>query len=176
MLSTIAEAGLIASAIVFLSFLINDVRRQAGPWLVAQRRHVVSPLRAIMRLIGRGALALVVAVQVVVVEAIWLARTVGKALGLVLACVTGVGFVALIYVGIIVTSLACVSQSTRIIVAILDDPPRQLAMALGIGAATALMYAALGGFALCAWLPYRVTRAAIKRAGRARIDVARVEW
>lgn len=172
MLSAVAGAGLVSSAVVFVCLVMNDARRRVGPWLDAQRRHVVSPLRAIMRVIARSALASVGAVQVVVVEAIWLARTVGKALGLALACVTCVGFVALIYVGIIVASLACVSQSTRIVVAILDDPPRQLAMALGIGAATALMYAALGGFALCAWLPYRVTRAAI----RAKMsDVAQVE-
>jgi hypothetical protein len=174
MLSAVAGAGLIASAVVFVCLVMNDARRRVGPWLVAQRRHLLVPLRAITWVIARSALATVVAFQAVarstvVVEAIWLTRTVGKALGLVLACVTGVGFVALIYVGIIVAGLACVSQSTRIVIAILDDPPRQLAMALGIGAATALMYAGLGAFALCAWLAYRVTRAAMQRAKRAKM-------
>ncbi len=170
MLSAIAGAGLVASAVVFVCLLVNDARRRAGPWLVAQRRHVLIPLRAITWVIARGALATVVAVQAVarstvVVEAIWLARTVGKTLGLVLACVTGLGFTVLIYVGIIMAGLACVQQATHIVVAILDDPPRQFAMALGIGAATLLMYVGLGAFALCAWLPYRAARAGMKRTG-----------
>jgi hypothetical protein len=104
----------------------------------------------------------------VVVEALWLVRTLGTALGWVLACVTVVGVSAFIYVGIVVTGVACVSQSTRIVLTLLDDPPRQLAMTLGIGAATTLMYAGLGAFALSAWLPYGVTRAALQRAARAK--------
>lgn len=171
MVSAIAGAGLVASTVVFLCLLINDVRRRAGPWLVAQRRHVLFPLRAITWVITRSALATVVLVQAmarttVVVEAVWLARTVGTALGLVLACVTVVGLSALTYVGTIVAGLVCVSQSTRIVVAIFDDPPRQLAMALGIVAATSLMYVGLGAFALCGWLAYRGMRWGFQRAGR----------
>lgn len=176
MLSAVAGAGLVASTVVFLCFVINDVRRWVGPWVVAHWRHVLFPLRALSWVLTRSARASVVMVQAmartpVVVEALWLVRTLGTALGWVLACVTVVGGSALIYVGIVVTGLACVSQSTRIVLTLLDDPPRQLAMALGLGAATTLMYAGLGAFALGAWLPYRVTRAALQRAARAKMSL-----
>jgi hypothetical protein len=172
MLSAIAGAGLAASTVVFLCLLMNDLRRGVGPWFVARWRDVVFRLRATAGMIARGALASVVVLRAiarttVVVEAVWLARAVGTAAGWILVCVAVVGLSVLTYVGIVVAGLVCVSQSTHIVVALLDDPPRELAMALGIGAAIALMYAALGAFALCAWIPYRVARAGIQRAERA---------
>lgn len=178
MLSAIAGAGLMASAVVFVCLVMNDARRRFGTWLVAQRRHVLAPLRAVTWVIARSALATVAAVQAVarstvVVEAIWLARTVGKPLGSVLAWVTGVGFTALVYAGIIVAGLACVGQATNIIVAMLDDPPRQLAMVLGFVAATSLMYLGLGAFALCGWLACRLTRWGVQRAGHTEVPAWR---
>jgi hypothetical protein len=179
MLSAIAGAGLVASTVVFVCLLINDVRRRAGPWLFAQRGLLVVPLRAIVGLIARIAVAGLAAIEVVarssvVVEAIWLTRTVGKALGLVLVYVGGAGLCVLIYVGMILTGLYGVGQSTHMVVAILDDPPRPLAMGLRLGVAIAVMYAALGTLALCAWLAYRFTRfirAAMQRAERAKMSI-----
>jgi hypothetical protein len=173
MLSAIGGAGLAAGTIVFLCLLMNDALRRVGPWLVEQRRSLLVPLRALTWVIARGALAMVIAVQVVarstvVVETIWLARTVGRPLGVALACVAGVAFAALMYVGTIVAGLACVRQATHIVVTILEDPPRQLAMTLGLALATSLMYIGLGAFALCGWLAYRVMRGGLQWAGRTR--------
>lgn len=178
MLSAIAGAGLVASTVVFVCLLMNDVRRRAGPWLFAQRGLLLFPLRAIIWSIARIAVAGLAAIEVVarstvVVEAIWLTRTVGKVLGLVLVYVGGAGLGVLVYVGMILTGLYGVGQSTHMVVAILDDPPRPLAMGLRLGVAIAVMYAALGALALCAWLAYRVTRAAMQGAERVKISLWR---
>lgn len=174
-LSAIAGAGLVASTVVFASLLMNDLRRRAGPWLFARRGLLLLPLRVIIWLIARIALAGLAAIEVVarsavVVEAIWLTRTVGRVLGLVLVYVGGAGLAVLIYVGMILTGVYGVGQSTDMVVAILDDPPRPLAMGLRLGVAIAVMYAALGTLALCAWLAYRGTRAA--RQGAERVKMA----
>ena len=180
--SAVAGAGLIASAVVFACLVTNDVLHAAGRWLVAQRRWFVLVFRAITWsgariawLVAHIALAIVVALQyiarsTVVVEAVWLARVVGKAVLAVLVWVMivgglGGGFAAG-YVGLILVSVTSITESTAMVVAILDDPPRTLAMALGFGGAAAIMYIGVGGLALCLWLPYYVTRASLRRAAR----------
>jgi hypothetical protein len=120
-------------------------------------------------LVAHIALAVVVALQyvarsTVVVEAVWLARIVGRAVGLVLLCLMIVGGFAAAYIGLIVVSLTSITESTAIVVAILDDPPRPLALALGFGGAAAVMYIGVGALALCLWLPYHMTRAGLRRA------------
>ena len=176
--SAVAGAGLIASVVVFACLVANDALRAAGRWLVAQRRWFVLVFRAITWsgariawLVAHIALAIVVALQyiarsTVVVEAVWLARTVGRAMGSVLVGLMIVGGFAAGYVGLILVSLASITESTAMVVAILDDPPRTLAMALGFGGAAAIMYIGVGGLALCLWLPYYVTRASLRRAAR----------
>lgn len=169
LLSAVAGAGLIASIVVFACLVTNDVLRVAGRWVVAQRRWFILLFRAITWLVAHIVLAVIVALQyvvrsTVVVEAVWLVRAVGKVVGWVLICAMVVGGVAVGYGGMIFAGLVSIGESTRILVAILDDPPRPLAMALGIGGATVLMYIGVGAFALCAWLAYRVTRAGVRRA------------
>jgi len=164
--SAIVGAGSLASIVVFACLVANDVARKAGSWLVAQRGLLLGPFRAIVWLAAQIALVMVVVVQsvirsTVVVEAIWLVRTVGRPVVLVLGYGAVIGFCAIVYVGIIVIGFVCIGESTRFLVAILDDPPRQFALALGIGGATALMYVGVGALALCLWFAYRVTRAGV---------------
>ena len=176
LLSAVAGAGLIASVVVFACLVANDVLRAAGRWLVAQRRWFVLPFRGIAWLVAQIALAIVSALQyiagsTVIVEAVWLARVVGRAALSVLVWVTLVGGFAAGYVGLILISLTSITESTPMIVAILDDPPRTLAMALGFGCAAAIMYIGVGALALCLWLPYHVIRAGQRRAAR-RLDTS----
>jgi hypothetical protein len=174
--SAVAGAGLIASIVVFACLVMNDVLRTAARWLVVQRRWFIAVFRSITWLgaqiawlVAHIALAVVVALQyvarsTVVVEAVWLARIVGRAVGLVLLCLMIVGGFAAAYIGLIVVSLTSITESTAIVVAILDDPPRPLALALGFGGAAAVMYIGVGALALCLWLPYHMTRAGLRRA------------
>ena len=179
LLSAVAGAGLIASVVVFTCLVANDVLRAAGRWLVAQRRWFVLLFRAIAWSVAQIALAIVAALQylarsTVVVEAVWLARVIGKAVGSVIVLVMiigglGGGFAAG-YVLLILASFTSITASTAMVVAILDDPPRTLATALGFGGAAAVMYIGVGGLALGLWLPYYVIRAARRRAVR-RLDM-----
>ncbi len=169
--SAVVGAGLIASIVVFACLVGNDVVRKAGPWLVAQRGLLLGPFRTIAWLVAHIALAVVVALQyvarsTVVVEAVWLARIVGRAVGSVLVGVMIVGGFAAADVGLIVVSFNSITESTAIVVAILDDPPRPLAMAFGFGGAAGMMYIGVGALALCLWLPYHMTRAGLRRAAR----------
>lgn len=177
--SAVAGAGLIASVVVFACLLTNDVLRAAGRWLVAQRRWFSLLFRAIAWSVAQIALAIVAALQyvarsTVVVEAVWLARVVGRAVGSVIVWVMivgglGGGFAAG-YVVLILVSVTSITESTAMVVAILDDPPRTLAIALGFGGAAAIMYIGVAALALCLWLPYYVIRAARRRAAR-RLDM-----
>jgi len=174
LLSAVAGAGLIATVVVFACLVMNDALRAAGRWLVAQRRWFVLLFQAIRWLgaqiawlVAHAALATVVALQfvirsTVVVEAVWLVRTVGWPVVLVLGYGAVVGLCAIVYVGFIVTGFSCVGWSTQILGAMLDDPPRPIAMALGVGGATALMYIGIAEFALCAWITYRATRSGLR--------------
>ncbi len=101
-----------------------------------------------------------------VIEAIWLARTFGRVLLLALVSGSVLAGCALLYFGAITLGLATVGESTRIVVAMLDDPPRPLTMALGMGGATVLMYIGIAVFALCAWVTYQATRAGVRFAAR----------
>jgi hypothetical protein len=173
--SAVAGAGLIASVVVFACLVANDLLRAIGRWLVAQRRWFSLLFRAIAWSVAQIALAIVAALQyvarsTVVVEAVWLARVVGRAVGSVIVWVMiigglGGGFAAG-YVVLILVSVTSITESTAMVVAILDDPPRTLAMALGFGGAAAIMYIGVGALALCLWLPYYVIRAARRRAAR----------
>ena len=171
LVSAVAGAGLIASIVVFACLVTNDVLRSAGRWLVAQRRWFVLLYRGMTWLVAYIALAIVAALQAVarstvVAEAVWLVRTVGKAVGWgVLLFVVLVGC-AIPYFGAITLGLATVGQSTRIVVAMLDDPPRPLMMALGLGGAAVLMYIGIAAFALCAWITYQGARAGARAAAR----------
>ncbi len=170
----IVGAGFFASIVVFGCLVAHDLLRSARSWLVAQRGLLLGPFRAITWLVARIALAMVVALQFVarspvVVESVWLVLTVGKAVVLVLACITAAGLSAITYLGIIALGFASIGQSTGIVVAMLDDPPRPLTMALGIGAAMVLMYVGIAAFTLCGWLAYRVTRAGLRRAAALRL-------
>ncbi|HEY9325693.1 MAG TPA: hypothetical protein VIS26_03905 [Candidatus Limnocylindria bacterium] len=176
--SAVAGAGLIATVVVFACLVMNDALRAAGRWLEAQRRWFIAALRAITWLgariawvVARIGLAIVVALQyvagsTVVVEAVWLARIVGRAMGSMLVGLMIIGGFAAAYIGLIVVSLSSITESTAMVVAILDDPPRTLAMALGFGGAAALMYIGVGALALCLWLPYYMIRAGQRRAMR----------
>jgi len=161
--SAVAGAGLIASVVVFASLVTNDVLRAAGRWLRAQRRWFVLLFRAITWLVANIALAIVagfqtVARSTVVAEAAWLVRTVGKAIGWGMICFAVLVGCALPYFGAITLGLFTITESTRIVVAMLDDPPRPLTMALGMGGAALLMYTGIAAFALCAWVTYQVAR------------------
>ena len=180
-LSAVAGAGLIASVVVFACLVTNDVLRAAGRWLVAQRRWFVLVFGGITWsgariawLVARVALAIVVALQyiarsTVIVEAVWLARVVGRAVLSVLVWVMLVGGFAAGYGGLILISFTSITESTALVVAILDDPPRTFAMALGFGGAAVIMYIGVGALALCLWLPYHVIRAGQRRVAR-RLD------
>lgn len=173
-LLAIVGAGFLASVVVFGCLVAHDLLRGVGPWLIAKRGPLLGPFRVIAWLIARNALAIVVALQFVwrspvVVEIVWLVLTIGKAVGLVLACITAVGLSAITYIGIIALGFASIGASTHIIVAMLEDPPRPLTMALGIGAAIVLTYIGVAAFALCGWLAYRATRAGLRRAAAFRL-------
>jgi hypothetical protein len=169
--SAVAGTGLIASVVVFACLIANDVLRATWRWLVAQRRRFILLFRAVAWSVTRTALAIVAALQfvarsTVVVEAIWLARTVGKVLGLALVSGSVLAGCALLYFGAITLGLFTIGESTRILVAMLDDPPRPLTMALTMGGAAALMYIGIAAFAVCAWVTYQAARASMRFAGR----------
>lgn len=168
-LLAVVGAGFFASIVVFGSFVANDLVRSAGRWLVARRAWFLGLLRAITWSVVQIALAVVVTLRSVarsalVVEAIWLVRTIGRAVLFVLACATVAGLFAIPCIGLIAIGVGSIGESTRLVVAILEDPPRPLAMALRIGGATAVMYIGVAAFALDAWLAYRATRAAVRLA------------
>jgi len=169
--SAIVGAGSLASIVVFACLVANDLVRKAGSWLVAQRGLLVGPFRAIAWLGAQIALALVVAIlfvirSAVVVEAVWLMRTIVWPVVLVFGYGAVLGLCATVYVGFIAIGFFCIRESTRFVVAILDDPPRPLTMALGLGGATVLMYIGIAAFALCAWIAYRAARAGARAAAR----------
>ena len=171
LLSAVAGAGLIASVVVFACLVANDALRAAGRWLVAQRRWFVLLFRGITWLVAQIALAIVAALQAVarstvVAEAVWLVRTVGKAVGWGVICFAALVGCALPYFGAITLGLATVGQSTRIVIAMLDDPPRPLTMALGLGGAAVLMYIGIAALAFCAWVTYQAARASMRFAVR----------
>jgi hypothetical protein len=168
--AAVSGAGVLAGVVVFACLIANDVGRSLGPWLVAQRRWILAPLHAFTLSVAQIALVMVALLQYVArspvfLEMVWLVRTVAIALGLVLywAAIVGV-FVGLV-VGMVLLGFFGITESTRVLVAMLDDPPRPLGMALGIGAAFALMYLGTGALALCGWLAWRVTRAGLRRSG-----------
>jgi hypothetical protein len=167
--SAFVGAGLLAGLVVFACLVASDVLRDIGPWLIAGRRALLGPFRAFIWLVAVAALAIVAALQfvartTVVVETIWLVRTVGIALGSILAWATVVGGSVLLFVGLIAIGLVSIGEGTRMIVAMLDDPPRPLPMALGLGGATVVMYIGLAALALSGWFAYRVTRAGLRYA------------
>jgi hypothetical protein len=169
--SAVAGAGLIASVVVFACLVANDALRAAARWLVAQRRWFVLLFRRIAWLVAQIALAIVkglqaVARSMVVAEAIWLVRTVGKAVGWAVICFAVLVGCALPYFGAITLGLFSIGESTRIVVAMLDDPPRPLTMALGLGGAAVLMYIGIAAFALCAWVTYLAARTGARAAAR----------
>jgi hypothetical protein len=190
-LSAIVGAGFFASIVVFSCLVAHDLLRRAIPWMFAQRGLLLGPIRAITWLVRRTVLLTVVALQfvarsAVVVEAVWLVVTagklvvtagklvvaLGKAVGFVLVCVTAVGLTAITYIGTIGAGFISIGVSRDIVVAMLDDPPRPLTMALAIGGAIVLMYIGIAVLTLCGWLAYRVTRAGLRRAAVHRIRTA----
>jgi hypothetical protein len=169
--SAVAGVGLIASIVVFACLLANDGLRAAGRWLVAQRQWFILLFRAATRFVAQIALAIVAALQyvarsTVVVEAVWLARTAGKALGWALVSGSVLAGCALLYFGAITLGLFTIGESTRVVVAMLDDPPRPLTMALTMGGAAVLMYVGIAAFALCTWATYQAARAGMRFAVR----------
>jgi hypothetical protein len=170
--AAVAGAGFLACVVVFACFLANDVARAVGPWLVAQRRVLLAPFRAIGWLLAQILLVAVVAVQLVVRSAVvadlvWLARTVGRAMLVGLGYAALVGLCVVIYAGLIAISIACIGESTRIVVATFEDPPRPLAMAIVIGGATVLMYIGLAALTFGGWSAYHWTRAGLRRTASA---------
>jgi hypothetical protein len=171
LLSAVAGAGLIATVVVFGCLVMNDVLRAVGRWLAAQRRWFVLLFRRITWLIAQIALAIVkglhaVARSTVVAEAVWLVRTVGKAVGWGVICFAVLVGCAVPYFGAITLGLFAIGESTRIVVTMLDDPPRPLTMALGLGGAAVLMYVGIAAFALCAWVTYLAARTGARAAAR----------
>ena len=169
--SAVAGAGLVASIVVFACLVTNDVLRALGRWLAAQRRWFVLLFRGITWLVAQVALAIVAALQAVarstvVAEALWLVRTVGKAVGWGVISFTVLVGCAIPYFGAITVGVVTIGESTRIVVAMLDDPPPPMTMALGLGSATALMYIGLAAFAFCAWVSYQAARAGARAAAR----------
>jgi hypothetical protein len=165
--AAVAGAGFLACIVVFACFLAYDAVRAVGPWLVARRRRLLAPFQAIAWLLAQILLVVVAALDRVArsevfLELVSLARTVGIAVGLLLAWAAIIaGFVGL-NVGMLALGFFGITESTRILVAMLDDPPRLVAMAYAVGGAFALMYIGVGAWMLCGWLDYRVTRAGLR--------------
>lgn len=168
--AAVTGAGLVAGLVVFTCLVANDVLRRAGPWLVAQRGWVLGPLHAVAWILATIALAAVVALQAVVrsavvADVVRLVRTVGRPVVLALGYAAVVALCATVYAGMIAIGVASVAESTGLVVALLEDPPRPLAMAIGIGGATVVMYVGFAAFALCGWLAHRASRR-LRRAAR----------
>ena len=173
-LSAIAGAGFFSGLVVFACLVAYEVARRVRSWLFDNRGLLLMPLRAIAWLAARSGLAIIAALRsiarsTVVEEAVWLVRTAGKALVWTFAFFCVVGGCAFVYLAIIGIGVAGISQSTRVVVAMLDDPPRPLTFALFTGAAVVFMYIGVAAFTLCGWLTYRVTRAGLRRAAAWRL-------
>lgn len=172
--SAIVGAGFFASLAVFTCLVAYEVMRGARSWLVANRRLLLAPLRAVAWSATRSGLAIIAALRLVarstvVEEAVWLVRIAGKVLIWVFAFCVAVGGSALIYLGVIGLGIASVSLSTRVVVAMLDDPPRPLTFALFTCAAVVCMYIGVAAFTLCGWWTYRMSRAGLRRAAAWRL-------
>jgi hypothetical protein len=169
--SAVAGAGFLAGMVVFACLVANDILRAIGPWLVSQRRWLLAVFQAIAWILAwilaQILLVVVAALKYVAesevfLELVSLARTVGIAVGVLLACAATVaGFVGL-NTGLAALGFFGITESTRILVAMLDDPPRAVAMAYAVGGAFALMYIGVGALWLCGWLDYRMTRAGLR--------------
>jgi hypothetical protein len=132
------------------------------------RSTVVADLVWLVRTVGRLVVAVLFVVRsTVVADLVWLVHNVGRPVVLVLGCGLIVGLCAILYGGVIVLGFACIVESTRLVVAMLEDPPRPFAMAIGMGGAAAVMYIGVAAFTLCGWLAYRATRAGLPRASAA---------
>ena len=172
--SAIVGAGFFASLVVFACLVGYEVLRATRPWLVANRRLLLAPVRAVASSAAGGGLAIIAALRLVarstvVEEAVWLVRITGKALIWVFAFCVAVGGAALTYLAVIGLGVAGISLSTRIVVAMLDDPPRPLTFALFTSTAVVFMYIGVAAFTLCGWFTYRMTRAGLRRAGALRV-------
>jgi len=169
--AAVVNAGRLTGIAVFACLIANDVVRGAAPWVIAQRRWLLGPFRLIAWSLAQIALAAVLAIQFVgrstlFLDVVWLARTVGIAVGLALYWVMIVGGFVALNLGLIAIGVFGIGEGTRILGAILDDPPRPLAMALGIGTTFGVMYVAVGAFTLCGWLSYRLAQAGVRVAAR----------
>jgi hypothetical protein len=178
--AAVAGAGFLACIVVFACFLAYDVVRAVGPWLVSQRRWLLAPFQAIAWLLAQILLVGVAALEYVArsevfLELVSLARTVGIAVGALLVWAATIAGLVGLNIGIIALGFFGITESTRILVAMLDDPPRLVAMAYAVGGAFALMYIGVGAWMLCGWLDYRVTRAGLRYiatpAGRRIVNV-----
>lgn len=163
----VAGAGFLAGVVVFASLITNDTVRTVGPWIVAQRHWLRAPFQAVTWLLAQILLVVVAALQYVARSAVFLelvslARTVGLALGVVLAWAAIVAGFAGLNIGAVALAFFGITESTRILVAALDDPPRPVAMAYAVGGAFALMYIGVGSLWLCGWLDYFVTRSSLR--------------
>jgi len=163
----VAGAGFLAGLVVFACLITNDTVRGVGPWIVAHCRRLGAPFRAVTWLLARILLAVVAALQDVARSAVFLwlvslARTVGFAVGVVLAWAAIVAGIVGLNVGAVALGFFGITESTRILVAMLDDPPRPVAMAYAVGGAFALMYIGVGSLWLCGWLDCFVTRTSLR--------------
>ena len=98
----------------------------------------------------------------------------GKALGWAFAFCAVVSGCALAYAIVVGIGVASMGETTRVVVMMLDDPPRPVIFALFMCAAVAYMYVGAAAFTLCGWTTYRATRAGWRhaRAWRLRASAA----
>jgi hypothetical protein len=165
--SAVAGAGFLAGVVVFACLIANDIARVVGPWLVSQRRRLLAPLHAVTWVLAQVLLVVVTALLYLARselfrELVSLARTVGIAAGLVLYwAAIGAAIVGL-NIGVVALGFFGITESTRVLVAMLDDPPRSVGMAYALGGAFALMYIGVGSLLVCGWLDYYVTRSGLR--------------
>jgi len=172
--SAVVGAGFLAGLVVFACLVGNDILRAVGPWLVSQRRWLVAVFQAIAWLLAQILLIVVVALKYVAesevfLELVSLARTLGIAVGVLLACAATIAGVVGLNIGLVALGFYSIAESTRSLVATLDDPPRALAMAYAVGGAFALMYIGVGALWLCGWLDYRMARAGLRYVATGRL-------
>ena len=163
----VAGAGFLASIVVFACLIGNDIARSVGRWVIFQRRRLLAPLHAVAWLLARILLVVVAALQYVVRSDVFrglvsLVRTVGVAVGVMLAWAAIVAGAVGMNIGMAALGFFGVTESTRVLVAMLEDPPRPVGMAFAVGGSFALMYIGVGSLAVCGWLDYYLTRTGLR--------------
>ena len=155
LVSAVWGAGLPVALTVLLCLLIRDTVRLIARQLAARGDAVIGALRRFGRTVRDATITTFAWLRPVLV-------VVGR-----IVLWTFVGAMSVMaYLFPVSFGIMAVHESTRIVNAVLEDPPSTATLALGMAPALALMYAGLALLAFCLWFLYALCRDAIRSSWR----------